>query len=107
MPKFVSGEGKCLKCSNVDIQCMLVGISTKITKEDKDRIRAFVNKGMFPSFSEFYRTAVHRFLKELDEYQEKKKQAMNEAMNKEPTSSEAETDEKELEELQRFVDELY
>ncbi|MFQ5815029.1 MAG: hypothetical protein ACE5G7_00845 [Candidatus Hydrothermarchaeaceae archaeon] len=86
---------------------MLVPVSTKISKEDKERIHALVNKGTFASTSDFYRMAIHRFLREIDEYQEKRKQALKEAIGLKPAPPEVETDEKDLEELQRFVDDLY
>ncbi len=86
---------------------MLVPISTKISIEDKKRIQILINKGNFDSFSEFYRTAISRFLNELEEYQEKKKQRSLEAMGEKPAAPKKESDEEDLEELRKFVEDLY
>ncbi len=86
---------------------MLVPVSTKISKEDKEQIQVLVRKGMFTSMSDFHRTAVHWFLREIEEYKEKKKQAKKEVIGKKPKPPKVRTDEKDLEELQRFVDGLY
>ncbi len=86
---------------------MLVPVSTKINKEDKERVQALVNKGMFDSKSDFYRTAIRRFLREIEEYKEKKKQVLKEVLGKKPETPDVETDEKDLKDLQRFVDDLY
>lgn len=86
---------------------MLVPVSTKINKEDKERVQALVNKGMFDNKSDFYRTAIRRFLREIEEYKEKKKQVLKEVFGKKPETPDVETDEKDLKDLQRFVDDLY
>lgn len=86
---------------------MKVSISTKISKEEKEQIHALVNKGVFPSVSEFQRTAVHWFLKEIEDYKERKTQTLRKTDEKTAAAPEVETDEDELEDLQRFVDGLY
>jgi Arc/MetJ-type ribon-helix-helix transcriptional regulator len=86
---------------------MLVSISAKISEEDKERIRVLVSKGAFNSMSDFYRTAIHRFLRELEEYQIKKQEALKEALGAKPEAPEADTDESDLKELQKFIDDLY
>ncbi len=86
---------------------MRVSVSTKINKEDKERVQALVKKGTFDSMSDFYRTAIQRFLREIDEYQEKKKKVIKEVFGKKPEAPEPESDEEDLKDLQRFVDDLY
>ncbi len=46
-------------------------ISGRISREEKDRIRALVREKAFPSMSEFYRVAISRLLKDLDRGREK------------------------------------
>lgn len=47
-------------------------ISANIPKDQKDKIKVLIDKGMFESYSDFGRRAVRRFLDEIDEYKDKK-----------------------------------
>ncbi|MDI6655092.1 MAG: ribbon-helix-helix domain-containing protein, partial [Candidatus Hydrothermarchaeota archaeon] len=62
-------------------------ISGIIPEEDKEKIRALVERGMFASMSEFYRTAIRRLLKELGAYEKKKELEKKEILRK-PTEEE-------------------
>jgi Arc/MetJ-type ribon-helix-helix transcriptional regulator len=42
-------------------------ISGRISREEKDKIRALVGKKVFPSMSEFYRVAISRLLSDLEQ----------------------------------------
>jgi len=86
---------------------MRVSVSTKIEKKDKERVQALVKKGTFDSMSEFYRTAIQRLLRDIDEYQEKKKRVIKEVFGKKEQAPEPEPDDEDLKDLQRFVDDLY
>jgi Arc/MetJ-type ribon-helix-helix transcriptional regulator len=81
-------------------------ISARISKEDKDKVRLHVKKGKFPSMSAFYRTAISRFLRELDAYEKKrlleKKEILGKAREKEKREVE-----RDMRELVRFIEDLY
>jgi len=81
-------------------------IGARISKEDKDEVRLHVKKGRFPSMSAFYRTAISRFLRELDAYEKKrlleKKEILGKARGKEKRKVE-----RDMQELVRFIEDLY
>jgi len=77
-------------------------ISGKIPEVDKEKIRDLVKRGLFKSMSEFHELAARRLLRDLENYKEKKKMAKEKALGK--------TDErikKDMEEIGKFVDDLY
>jgi|GEM_PF-2168457 len=81
-------------------------ISGIIPEEDKGKIRAFVERGMFASMSEFYRTAIRRLLKELEAYEEKRELEKKEILRK-PTEEEKKKVEKDMKEIADFANKLY
>ena len=81
-------------------------IGGRIPEEDKNKIRVLVKKEMFPSFSEFYRTAIRRLLKELETYERKKTLERMERMGKK-VEEERRKVEDDMRELIKFIDDLY
>lgn len=74
----------------------------KIPKEDKEKVKQLVKKGLFESQSEFHKIAARRLLRDLEEY----------AINKKKTKKKilGTTDDKimkEMEEIAKFADELF
>lgn len=86
-------------------------ISSKISVEDKEKVRLLVEKGAFSSASDFCRTAISRLLRDIEDYQEKKRkqkrEILGERVEEKAEGYGEEEAEKDLEDLQRFVDELY
>lgn len=80
-------------------------ISGIIPEEDKGKIRALVEKGMFASMSEFYRTAIRRFLKELETYEKKREAEKREILGK-PAEEERKIEE-DMKEIADFANKLY
>ena len=77
-------------------------ISARIPKEDKEKIKGLVERGLFKSMSEFHELAARRLLRDLETYKEKKKKQKERALGK--------TDEKikkDMEEIGKFVDNLF
>ncbi len=81
-------------------------ISGIIPEEDKKKIRALVERGMFASMSEFYRTAIHRLLKELETYEKKRELEKKEILGK-PAEEEEKKAEEDMKELADFANKLY
>lgn len=81
-------------------------ISGRISREDKDKIRLLVKKKMFPSLSEFYRTAISRFLTELETYEKKRVLERKEALGRAKVE-EKKAVEKEMKDLIKFIEDLY
>lgn len=81
-------------------------ISARVPKEDKDKVRFHVKRGRFPSMSAFYRSAISRFLRELETYEKKrlleKKEILGKAQEKEKREVE-----KDMRELVKFIEDLY
>lgn len=77
-------------------------ISARIPKEDKEKIKGLVERGLFKSMSEFHELAARRLLRDLETYKEKKKKQKERVLGK--------TDEKikkDMEEIGKFVDNLF
>lgn len=81
-------------------------ISGWIPREDKDKIRLLVKKKMFPSLSEFYRTAISRLLRELEAYEKKRVVEKKDALGRAKKEEKKEV-EKEMQELVKFIEDLY
>ncbi len=77
-------------------------ISGKIPKDDKEKIKRLVEKGLFESMTEFYEIATRRLLEDLETYTEKKKKR-KEKILKIPEDKII----KEMKELANFADELF
>jgi Arc/MetJ-type ribon-helix-helix transcriptional regulator len=81
-------------------------ISGRISRKEKDEIRLLVKKKVFSSLSEFYRTAITRFLKELNTCEKKrllkKKGTLGKALKKDRREVE-----RDMKELVRFIEDLY
>ncbi|MFQ5975631.1 MAG: ribbon-helix-helix domain-containing protein [Candidatus Hydrothermarchaeales archaeon] len=73
-------------------------ITAKIPSRVKTEMDALVKKGMFNNLSECVRTAINRFLREINDYLEEEKKK-----HKEILEIEKEAD---MEELKKFVEEL-
>jgi Arc/MetJ-type ribon-helix-helix transcriptional regulator len=77
-------------------------ISARIPKENKEKIRSLVEKGLFKSMSEFHELAARRLLRDLETYKEKKKRIKERALGKTE-----ERIKKDMEEIGKFVDDLF
>lgn len=77
-----------------------------IPEEDKGKIRALVERGMFSSMSEFYRTAIRRLLNELEAYERKREVEKKEILGK-PAEEEKKKVEEEMKEIVNFANNLY
>jgi Arc/MetJ-type ribon-helix-helix transcriptional regulator len=78
-----------------------VKIGGMISEEDKKAVKSLVKKGMFSSMSEFYRIAISRFLKELQEYEKERIKRKKKILETE------ERIKKTMEEIARFADDLF
>jgi|TARA_B100001964_G_C14260218_1_gene614968 Arc/MetJ-type ribon-helix-helix transcriptional regulator len=81
-------------------------ISGRISKREKETIRALVNKKSFSSLSEFYRIAISRFLQDIEAYEKKgllKKKALIDNLKRDGKRN-AEND---MEDLIQFIDDVY
>jgi Arc/MetJ-type ribon-helix-helix transcriptional regulator len=77
-------------------------ISARIPEDDKKKIRDLVKRGLFKSMSEFHELAARRLLRDLETYKEKRKKVKEKVLGK--------TDEKikkDMEEIGKFVDDLF
>lgn len=81
-------------------------ISGIIPEEDKGKIRALVEREMFASMSEFYRTAIRRLLSELEAYEKKRELEKKEILGK-PAEEEEKKVEEDMKELADFANKLY
>ena len=81
-------------------------ISGIIPEEDKGKIRALVERGMFASMSEFYRTAIRRLLRELEAYEKKKEVEKKEILRK-SAEEEGKKVEEAMKEIVDFANKLY
>lgn len=77
-------------------------ISAKIPEDDKENIRSLVKRGLFKSMSEFHELAARRLLRDLEAYKEKKKKMKDRALGKTE-----EKIKKDMEEIGKFVDDLF
>jgi Arc/MetJ-type ribon-helix-helix transcriptional regulator len=86
-------------------------LTTTISKEEKEAIRLLIEKGMFESYSDFGRRAVARFLRDIEEYAEKKGVAVSiPKAKKDPEKREDNEEEKRVkdaEDIARFADSLF
>jgi|TARA_B100001971_G_C17764625_1_gene321871 Arc/MetJ-type ribon-helix-helix transcriptional regulator len=81
-------------------------ISGRISKREKEAIRALVNKKSFSSLSEFYRIAISRFLRDIGAYDKKgllKKKAPLDNLERNGKKN-AEND---MQDLIQFIDDVY
>lgn len=81
-------------------------ISGIIPEEDKGKIRALVERGMFASMSEFYRTAIRRLLRELEACEKKRDAEKKEILGK-PAEEEGKKIEEDMKEIVDFANKLY
>ncbi len=86
-------------------------LSSKIPAEDREKIRILVEKGAFSSASDFCRTAISRLLRDIEDYQEKKRKQKAEMLGERAKEALEEENQEgvneDLEDLQRFIDDLY
>jgi Arc/MetJ-type ribon-helix-helix transcriptional regulator len=77
-------------------------ISSRIPKEDREKVESLVKKGMFSSMSDFYRTAIRRLLRDLESYRKERERRKREIL-KRP----GERIEEDMREITKFADELF
>jgi Arc/MetJ-type ribon-helix-helix transcriptional regulator len=83
-------------------------LTTTISKEEKEAIKLLIEKGMFGSYSDFARRAVARFLKDIEEYAEKKGVAVTiPKTQKKGAKKDDDKKVKDAEEIARFADSLF
>lgn len=88
-------------------------ITANIPKDQKDKIKILIEKGMFESYSDFGRRAVRRFLEEIDEYKDKKEGDRVEKVTGAPKKKKSKgkpATEKHIEDakdIARFADQLF